>query len=105
MSRLLPRIDIDPDDLDLLREWPSPPDAVRQLLEIDKGGRPRRSDGVERKPGWTEVRGINTGKKGKENLGRIYFRAVKATGRVRVCVHDKQDQNEQDRFIDRLPDV
>jgi len=105
MSRLLPRIDIDPDDLDLLREWPSPRDALHQLLEIDNGGRPRRSKSVERKQGWTEVPGLNTGQKGKENLGRIYFRAIKATGRVRVCMQDKQDNNEQDRFIDRLPDV
>jgi hypothetical protein len=105
MSRLLPRIDLDPDDLDLLRAWSSPRDAIHQLLEIDGGGRPRRSKAVERMQGWTEVPGVNTGQKGKENLGRIYFRAIKATGRVRVCMQDKQHNSEQNRFIDRLPDV
>lgn len=105
LSRLLPRLALDPDDLDLLLLWPSPKEALQVLIEINAGGRPRHGKPVEGNKGWTEVAGINTGRKGSENMGRIYFRPVKSSEMVRVCLHDKQDKKEQSRFIERLPEV
>jgi hypothetical protein len=105
LSRALNRLALDPDDLDLLLSWPSPREALQVLMEINAGGRPRHGKPVERNQGWTEVAGINTGRKGSENMGRIYFRRLKTSDRVRVCLHDKQDKKEQSRFIDRLPEV
>jgi hypothetical protein len=105
MSRVVPRLDLDPDDLELLLAWPSPREAIRTLLEIDAGGRPHHGKPVQARQGWTEVAGINTGRKGSENLGRIYYHPVKSSGHVRVCLHDKQDKKEQSRFMERLPDV
>jgi hypothetical protein len=105
MSRVLPRLLLDPDDLELLLSWPAPREAMQTLLEISSGGRPRHGKPVEARRGWTEVAGINTGRKGSENLGRIYYHPVKSSGHVRVCLHDKQDKKEQSRFMERLPDV
>jgi hypothetical protein len=105
LSRALNRLTLDPDDLDLLLSWPSPREALQVLMEINAGGRPRHGKPVERNQGWTEVAGINTGRKGSENMGRIYFRRLKTSDLVRVCLHDKQDKKEQSRFIDRLPEV
>ncbi len=105
LGRVLDRLELDPDDLELLLAWPSPRDAMQALLEINAGGRPPHSKAVRARQGWTEVAGINTGRKGSENLGRIYFHPVTSSDRVRVCLHDKQDKKEQSRFMERLPDV
>lgn len=105
LGRTLDRLELDPDDLELLLAWPSPRDAVQALLEINAGQRPPHSKAVRARQGWTEVAGINTGRKGSENLGRIYFRPMASSDRVRVCLHDKQDKKEQSRFMERLPDV
>jgi hypothetical protein len=105
MCRVLPRLWLDPDDLELLLSWPTPREAMQTLLEISAGGRPRHGKPVEARRGWTEVAGINTGRKGSENLGRIYYHPMKSSNQVRVCLHDKQDKKEQTRFMERLPDV
>ncbi|MEW1960693.1 hypothetical protein [Kineococcus sp. NPDC059986] len=49
-----------------------------------------------------EVRGIYTGLKGSERMGRLYYRPDLEADRLLVFVHRKKDDKDQREFLEKI---
>jgi chaperonin cofactor prefoldin len=83
---------------EILASFTNPKAAIRTLFLLDQGNAIGKD--IQGLPGWREISQIQTGIKGWDERGRIYYRAKDNV--VFVSIHLKESDNEQERHFNAL---
>jgi hypothetical protein len=100
IQKVLGRCSLDADSIELLLELRRADKMMRELIRVNDNADDlrTRSKKVQGYAGWWEIPKINIG--ARKAMGRLYYRHT-SDGDVEVHVHDKDDNSEQRRFLER----
>ena len=103
LSGAFPRLDLQDSDLKaLLRDFGSISGCARVMLDLQEGRDPPHLNSWHDMKGVFEVSNISTGIKGRERMGRIYFRKSSESGKIEIAVQVKSgDGKQQDKFVNQ----
>lgn len=101
LTGAFPRIHLQDSDLKaLLRDFGSISGCARVICDIHEGRNPPHLKSWHDKNGIFEVSNISTGIKGRERMGRIYFRKSSESGQIDLGVQVKSgDGKQQEAFV------
>lgn len=96
LSGAFPRLEFEGKDCRaMLRDFVSLYDCAKVFATLQRGQHPKNCKPFSGKDGVWEIPGVRTGVKGRERMGRIYFKASGPTDKVQVRVHLKDGDGKQ----------